>query len=189
MKKEISDSQLIEGIKCRNSGCFEYLYKHSHSLVSQYVLKSGGSSDDVKDLIQDCIVITYENIVSGLFLERSGVITYLFSICKNRWNTYLQRRLKRNVPIENYSDLMNLAYEDSAEDEINDRSKYVYELLSKSTDRCKEILVSYYYDSLSMEKIAEKFGYTNADNAKNQKAKCMDKLRKAVKNTNINELS
>lgn len=188
MKKEISDSQLIEGIRVRNGKCFEYLYNYSYPLVSQYVIKSGGSSDDVKDLIQDCIIITYENIVSGLFLERSSVVTYLFSICKNRWLTYLQRRRNRMVPLENYSSIMNIAYEDNTEDEINNQSKYVHELLSKSTDRCKEILVFFYYDSLSMEQIAEKLGYTNADNAKNQKAKCMDKLRKVVKTLVVNEL-
>jgi hypothetical protein len=33
---------------------------------------------------------------------------------------------------------------------------------------------------MSMEEIALKFGYTNADNAKNQKYKCFNRFKKLV---------
>jgi hypothetical protein len=37
--------------------------------------------------------------------------------------------------------------------------------------------------SQSMEEITEKFGYTNADNAKNQKYKCLKRLKKVFFDT------
>ena len=43
---------------------------------------------------------------------------------------------------------------------------------------CRTILEDYYVNKLSMMEICEKFGYTNADNAKNQKYKCLMRLKK-----------
>ncbi len=43
---------------------------------------------------------------------------------------------------------------------------------------CKRLLESYYLQKKSMLEIAGNFGYTNADNAKNQKYKCLMRLKK-----------
>jgi len=43
---------------------------------------------------------------------------------------------------------------------------------------CKTLLADYYLHKRSMQDIAEKFGYTNAENAKNQKYKCLMRLKK-----------
>jgi len=43
---------------------------------------------------------------------------------------------------------------------------------------CKTIIEDYYLQSKSMQDICEKFGYTNSDNAKTQKYKCLKRLKK-----------
>jgi DNA-directed RNA polymerase specialized sigma24 family protein len=43
---------------------------------------------------------------------------------------------------------------------------------------CKSLLEAYYLQKKDMTEIAETFGYTNADNAKNQKYKCLVRLKK-----------
>jgi predicted DNA-binding protein YlxM (UPF0122 family) len=43
---------------------------------------------------------------------------------------------------------------------------------------CKTILEDYYIRKMSMQEIAGKFGYTNSENAKNQKYKCLMRLKK-----------
>ncbi len=40
----------------------------------------------------------------------------------------------------------------------------------------------YYWDDKNMQEIAEMQGYANADSAKSQKNKCMNKLRVYIKN-------
>ena len=50
--------------------------------------------------------------------------------------------------------------------------------LNKIGDPCKSILEAYYIQKKSMPEIAETFGYTNADNAKTQKYKCLVRLKK-----------
>lgn len=43
---------------------------------------------------------------------------------------------------------------------------------------CKSLLEAYYLQKKDMTDIAAFFGYTNADNAKNQKYKCLLRLKK-----------
>ena len=43
---------------------------------------------------------------------------------------------------------------------------------------CSTLLKDFYVHKLSMEEISEKFGYTNADNAKTQKYKCLQRLKR-----------
>ena len=50
--------------------------------------------------------------------------------------------------------------------------------LNKIGEPCKSLLEAYYLQKKSMPEIADFFGYTNADNAKTQKYKCLVRLKK-----------
>ena len=43
---------------------------------------------------------------------------------------------------------------------------------------CKSLIEAFYIQKRNMQDIANQFGYTNADNAKNQKYKCLMRLKK-----------
>ncbi len=49
--------------------------------------------------------------------------------------------------------------------------------LDQLGEPCKTILRDFYLYNKSMEEITDKFGYTNADNAKTQKYKCLQRLK------------
>ena len=48
----------------------------------------------------------------------------------------------------------------------------------KLGEPCKSLLEAFYIEKRSMPEIAAHFGYTNADNAKTQKYKCLMRLKK-----------
>ena len=50
--------------------------------------------------------------------------------------------------------------------------------MSKIGEPCKSLLEAYYIQKKQMQQIAAEFGYTNADNAKTQKYKCLVRLKK-----------
>ena len=54
---------------------------------------------------------------------------------------------------------------------------------------CRSLLEAFYIQKRNMTDIASQFGYTNSDNAKNQKYKCLVRLRKLFfaeyKNNNV----
>ena len=50
--------------------------------------------------------------------------------------------------------------------------------MAKVGEPCKSLLEAYYIQKKHMIEIAADFGYTNADNAKTQKYKCLVRLKK-----------
>ena len=72
----------------------------------------------------------------------------------------------------------------SVEDELDVHEKRNADLivmesaLAKIGEPCKSLLEAYYLQKKSMPEIADFFGYTNADNAKTQKYKCLVRLKK-----------
>ena len=67
-----------------------------------------------------------------------------------------------------------IADHDLKEVEIQKMNKSLEEL----GEPCNTLIKDFYVHKMSMDDIAEKFGYTNADNAKNQKYKCLQRLKK-----------
>jgi DNA-directed RNA polymerase specialized sigma24 family protein len=63
------------------------------------------------------------------------------------------------------------------EEKENDLEK-MNKSLQELGEPCATLMKDFYVYKLNMDEIAEKFGYTNADNAKNQKYKCLQRLKK-----------
>lgn len=66
--------------------------------------------------------------------------------------------------------------------EQNDEQEVQFVKMKSALDHlgepCKTIIQDFYMHNLSMQDICEKFGYTNTDNAKTQKYKCLQRLKK-----------
>jgi DNA-directed RNA polymerase specialized sigma subunit len=60
----------------------------------------------------------------------------------------------------------------------------MYESLQKLGENCQRILRLFYFEKKSMEVIAQEMEYTNAENAKNQKYKCLQQLKKYFNESN-----
>ena len=50
--------------------------------------------------------------------------------------------------------------------------------MAKIGEPCKSLLEAFYINKKQMQEIAHEFKYTNADNAKTQKYKCLVRLKK-----------
>ena len=77
--------------------------------------------------------------------------------------------LEETVPVE---DDLEVHEKRNAEFAIMERA------MGSLGEPCKSLLDAYYIRKKGMTEIATEFGYTNADNAKNQKYKCLMRLKK-----------
>lgn len=66
--------------------------------------------------------------------------------------------------------------------EVHEKRNADFAIMERSLgslgEPCKSLLESYYIHKKGMTEISAEFGYTNADNAKNQKYKCLMRLKK-----------
>lgn len=137
------------------------------------------SQDEAKDIYQISVLTFYENIISDrLNTLTSTVKTYIFSIGRNK----LMEAYRFSNRLTGLSQDNNIAPEADQDKLLTERQLETMEnCLSKIGDPCQQILKLYYYNRNSMEDISIKLGYKNADSVKNQKYKCLQRLRKLIK--------
>lgn len=57
---------------------------------------------------------------------------------------------------------------------------FVFRMVSEMRPPCNKLLKAQYWDKLSGNEIAKKYGYSGADSVKTQKSKCIKKLRPLI---------
>lgn len=65
--------------------------------------------------------------------------------------------------------------------EQEERARKVQKIVNQMGLPCAPLLLKFYWDKLSWEKIAQELNYSNANSAKTQKNKCMNKLKASYK--------
>jgi len=169
----MTDKEVIEGIKRADEKMLDYLYKKNYKMMVNMIVKNNGTEEEAKDVYQDALIVLWQKILSTDFVLSSKLSTFLYSVCQNLWRKELDRKSKlSNEPVER--------------GEINDidkieRIEIINKCINDLGETCRKILTYYYFDNLSMNDIAEKMGFANADTAKTKKYKCKIELDKKVK--------
>ena len=147
-------------------------------MIQYFVINNNGSADDARDIFQEAMVVLYEKSKDTTFSLNCQIKTYVYSICRRLWLKRLQQLNKYTTQVESLEETV------SVEDEIEEHEKrdndftLMDHAMSKIGEPCKSLLDAYYLQKKSMQDIAANFGYTNADNAKTQKYKCLIRLKK-----------
>ncbi|MCS6823834.1 MAG: sigma-70 family RNA polymerase sigma factor [Cytophagaceae bacterium] len=177
MKKYNSDEEIIQGIQADDVEALRVLYRRNYHSIVHFVYNNNGDEHDAKDIFQEGILIVYEKLKSDSFQLSCSLRTYLYSVCRKLWLKKLNQRSRYIGKIEDYDEVISLEEDESYFNEETDYQNIKHSLLMLG-EPCKTIIEDFYIHRLSMADIAEKFGYTNADNAKNQKYKCLNRLKK-----------
>lgn len=176
IRRMVDESQIID-----------YIYqKHKKYCINFMQRMSKIDQDSLLDIYQDAVIVLFEKAKSGTFSLTCSIQTYLNSICRNQVLVRLKKYSRH--PIESiterdYKNNINDWFEN--DDSVNESRvivirKALTEL--KLNGNCYEILVRFFYNNQSMDKIAFELGYSNADNVKNQKYRCQERLKKRVFN-------
>lgn len=161
------------------------LYKNNYYMVEDYVTHNSGTKDDAKDIFQDSVIVLYKNLKKESFELRGKISTYLYSISRNLWLKKLRDTKIRTTDIEDHRESFVNEQNIHLDLEYTEDQKMIGRMLTQAGEKCKEILKAFYYDKMSMRKIAEGQGYSSEQVAKNQKLRCLKKIR-AVLNKKAN---
>jgi len=181
----ISDEDLIAYLKAGNERYLTKVYDKCKSIAIGFLIQNGADYDTAEDIFQDAVIVFYEKIRKGEFELKSAIQTYLNSVCRYKWLNII--RDKGKVMLISTADAIfdetirddDENFEEGKEELIIRIEQELVKLKNKG-GKCYDILFAYFYEGKNMKQIAEQFEYTNADNAKNQKAKCQKTLKEMV---------
>ncbi len=178
VKPEINESELLEGLARNDRKAVETLYKQNYSMVQAFILNNNGTTDDARDIFQEAMIVLYQKVKDGSLALNCQIKTYVYSVCRRMWLKRLQQLQRNGGTVESLEDVVPVEEELEEHDRKNEAFGVMEKALSHLGEPCKSLLEAYYIQKKQMQDIAEGFGYTNADNAKNQKYKCLMRLKK-----------
>lgn len=178
VKAEQNEQALLKGLANNDSRAIETIYKDNFNMVQAFVLNNNGSYDDARDIFQEAMIALYEKAQSESFVLTCQIKTYVYSICRRLWLKKLQQMGRFSNQVDNLDETIPVEEDLEIHQKRNAEFVIMERAMNSLGEPCKSLLEGYYLKKMGMQELASEFGYTNADNAKNQKYKCLMRLKK-----------
>lgn len=161
--------------------CLKAFYLSNYSSVRSYVLANSGTEEEAKDVYQEAIVIAWRKVENKSFTENyeNALPAYIFKIAKLKWIDELRRKKAQLVKAK----LIENEVEETEELIFDERDKLltiIKQKLKQLDVKCQNLLMQFYYEEKKIKHLAEANNWTEAT-AKNNKYRCLEKLRKLIK--------
>lgn len=173
------EKQLLEKMRIGDGDAVRLFYKLNYGSVSSFIVRNSGTEQEAKDIFQEAVIIFFERLKEPDFELTCSLKTFVYSVCRRLW---LKRLSDKGRNRHKVYDFQEYVAENPTDIEEAEKKERQYRCMEKALEAlgepCRTILTDFYVHKLSMQEITERFGYTNADNAKNQKYKCLQRLKK-----------
>ncbi|HWR33142.1 MAG TPA: sigma-70 family RNA polymerase sigma factor [Chitinophagaceae bacterium] len=173
-----NEKTLLEGLAVSDKKAVETIYRENFNMIQSLVINNNGSSDDAKDIFQEAMIVLYEKARSGNFELNCQIKTFVYSVSRRLWLKRLQQQNRFSAPGDSIDAVVPVDEDIEGHDRRNAEFDMMENAISHLGEPCKSLIEAYYLQKQNMQEIAARFGYTNADNAKNQKYKCLMRLKK-----------
>lgn len=178
MKPLSAEKELLVGLANSDKKAIETIYRENFNSVQVLIINNNGSADDAKDIFQEAMIVLYEKVRSGSFELNCQLKTFLYSVSRRLWLKRLQQQNRYSAPGDSMEQVIAVEEDLEAHEQRNAEFEMMEQAINHLGEPCKSLLEAYYLQKQNMQVIAASFGYTNADNAKNQKYKCLMRLKK-----------
>ena len=177
MKAENNEKLLLQGLARNDRKAIETIYRENYNLIQALVINNSGSSEDAKDVFQEAIIVLYEKVKTGSFELNCQIRTFVYSVSRRIWLKRLMHQNRFSI-MDGNEQMVAVDEEVEEHEKRNAEFSMMEKAMSGLGEPCKSLLEAFYLQKKSMTEIASGFGYTNAENAKNQKYKCLMRLKK-----------
>lgn len=143
---------------------------------------------DCEDIFQEAFIVLWTHLRQDRFdIHHDKAGSYFLSICKKKAQEAMRKK-QRIVPVpddvlaaqefsEAKSDQLLLTFEPEAS--LREKKEtMVRQMLRQMPEPCNRILWAFYFESVSMQEMAELYGYASAATVKVIKHRCLEKFGK-----------
>lgn len=158
------ENELKRGIKAVYS---------SFPSIRKMVITNSGTKEDAEDLFQEVLLVLIEKTKEENFELKSSLNTFLYAVARNLWLKALRKRGNK-ASLELDENLAGVELDLGIDEE---KQTWAETALEQLGEKCRQLLLLFYYHRLSFESIAKKLDFKNDKVAKNQKYRCLEKAK------------
>ncbi len=184
LKAIFSDDKILEDLRSddesRINKALRILYEQHYPLALKIIKRRGGTENETADIYQESIIAFYEAVRNNKFRGDSKISTWLHSTISNQWSVEVrQSRKYKTSSIENFTNEFRQEKDNAGQDN-SELMKLVWKTLEMIDEKCKQVLIDYYYHRLSMKEIMKKMGFKSEQVAKNKRYRCKERLDEII---------
>lgn len=178
-----SDQALVAALKenRQTDAAVRFLYRQYFEPLSIYTRQNNGNEQDAEDVFQEVVVTFIEVVQQGKFRGESSVKTFLYSLNRHIWLNELKKRSRmqvRNVKFEKEKEQVDAGV--SSFIAGREARQQVMDIIEQLGDACRQVLLAFYYQELSVKEMLEFLPYENEQVIRNKKYKCLKKLEEML---------
>lgn len=178
VKAEFNEQVLLKGLAQNDSKAIETIYKDNFNMVQAFIVNNNGSYDEARDIFQEAMIALYEKAQSESFVLTCKINTYVYSICRRLWLKRLQQLGRYTNQVDGLEETVQVEEDLEIHEKRNADFNMMETAMNSLGEPCRSLIEGFYIKKMDMQSLSKEFGYTNADNAKTQKYKCLMRLKK-----------
>ena len=183
-EQELDTDTILKRIKNGDEKLFTALYEAYRKDFLKFGLKYLKDDTQILDTYQDAFIAFYENVRAEKITSlHSSVKTYVFSIGK----FMLIKKFKLEIKQVAEEDIAGFEFVDNTlleREEISHTQQVIRAAIEQLGEKCRQLLVYYYYRKYRMTVIAERLQYKNVNVVKSKKNRCMTTLKGIIEQQN-----
>ena len=202
----MTDKEIIQSFIDNNQHGIREVYYAWRVPFEQSLMRLLPNTDDMEDAYQEAFIrlqqhilterLTADNIQKSLlaYFKTIGRYVALEMINqRNKWQNQTDDEgdadtIAIKEELECPDDMMDdepksseRSFDPNDDMDTQERERIIRSLVEQLGKPCAPLLLGHLWENKSMEILAQELGYSNADSAKSQKAKCMKKVKTFVK--------
>ena len=202
----MTDKEIIQSFIDNNQHGLREVYYAWRVPFEQSLMRLLPNTDDMDDAYQEAFIRLQQHILTERLTAdniQKSVLAYFKTIGRYVALEIINQRNKgQNQPNEDedidaidikeelgFSDdpmddepqSSNQSFDPNDDMDSQERERIIRSLVEQLGKPCAPLLLGHLWENKSMEILAQELGYSNADSAKSQKAKCMKKVKTFVK--------
>lgn len=183
----MTDAEYIRAFQADNQALITRFYNEYRSVFLRDLGKFYHilNADLMAEIYQETVIRLWRNIATNKLTEQTlttSLAGYLFSIGK--YVAQEKFREANKEPIADHEQTL-LRVEGPLWEEESAQERAVRKAVYAMGEPCAPLLTLFYWDKMSWEAIAAKLHYKDAESAKTQKYKCMQKLKGYFSQANV----
>ena len=201
----MTDKEIIQSFLDNNQRGIREAYYAWRMPFEQSLTRLLPNTDDMDDAYQEAFIrlqqhilterLTADNIEKSLLAYFKTIGRYVALEIINQRNkgrnrtdedeatdaTDIKEELELSDDMDDEPQYSDQSFDPNDDMDTQERERIVRSLIEQLGKPCAPLLLGYLWENKSMEMLAQELGYSNADSAKSQKAKCMKKVKTFVK--------
>ena len=202
----MTDEEIIQSFIDNNQYGIREVYYAWRVPFEQSIMRLLPNTDDMDDAYQEAFIrlqqhiltdrLTTENIDKSLLAYFKTIGRYVALEIINQRNKGLKYAYEEenadtiltkeelefsDDPMDDEPQSSNQSFDPNDDMDTQERERIIRSLVEQLGKPCAPLLLGHLWENKSMEILAQELGYSNADSAKSQKAKCMKKVKTFVK--------